>query len=378
MDNNNSMQNLNGPQNFSNQTYNPPPQQYNNKPPKSGLGIAALILSILGCTFVIAIVLAIIDLNKKDGKSKTLSIVALVISGLWLLVGIFGGAGNKNKNNKTSTTTSTEVVTELTTEEVTEEASEEDIADDKSVLQDRLKDDMSLVWFGDVRNDATGNWRYSMYSESDSQETFALEYYKAFFESDDEIHAVINTTNKTTAKISVVGTKLDVTIHEYLEDEEHDANKLFGGDVLKQYLVSIDDGSVEDVVEEQNSEEANSIDKLKVYVNEESAKYGLKMDIVGNGNDISGYIVEIYGYDGDFDKMKSSYIEIIQYIDSSVSEDILSTYFDDNIGKENNIKEEPNIGKINYINFSAPNDIEEFYRIDISTLIYNWNLCNDI
>lgn len=122
---------------------------------------------------------------------------------------------------------------------------------------------------------------------------------------------------------------------------------------------------------EEEAVDDNTIEGLKTFVNNKSTEYGLKMDIVGNGNDVSGYIVEIYGYEGDFDKMKSSYVDISQYIDSSLSSSDLEEYYDENIGKENNIKEEPKIGQINYINFSAPNDVEDFYRIDISTLKYN-------
>ena len=277
---NNGPQNFNqmnsGPQNFNNQSY-VPPQQQSNKPKNSGLGIAALILSILGCTFVIAIILAIIDLTKKDGKNKILSKVALGISGFWLLIGIIGSIGNKNNKN-TDTAVTTEVSSEELTEEITEvssESSEEVSSDDKTALQDKIKDEKSLVWFGDVRNDNTGKWRYSMYSANDSQETFAADYYKAFFENDDEIHAVINTTNKTTAKVSVVGSQLDVTIHEYVEDEEHDANALFGGSVLKQYLVNISDGSIEEISDGTESSEEYTEDNADiVLVAGELGEYG--------------------------------------------------------------------------------------------------------
>ena len=85
-----SIQNNNVPQNFNNQSYNTPPQM-NNKPPKSGLGIAALILSILGCTFIIGAILNILaiiiaffvnnspfpfeDANQEKGKLVTSSSV---------------------------------------------------------------------------------------------------------------------------------------------------------------------------------------------------------------------------------------------------------------------------------------------------------------
>lgn len=125
-----SIQNNNVPQNFNNQSYNTPPQM-NNKPPKSGLGIAALILSILGCTFIIGAILAIIDITKKDGKNKILSKISLGICGFWLLIGIVGSLGKKD-NNDTSSSNSTEV-TETTVAADTPEDQLNDLAIGDSV-----------------------------------------------------------------------------------------------------------------------------------------------------------------------------------------------------------------------------------------------------
>lgn len=72
-----------------------PPKKQGN----SALGILALIFSILGCTFFVAIILAIIDLCKKDGRKKSLSIAALIICGIWLL----GGIGNMIKKDTANT-----------------------------------------------------------------------------------------------------------------------------------------------------------------------------------------------------------------------------------------------------------------------------------
>lgn len=52
----------------------------------SGLGIAALIFSALGFTFWLGIILAIIDFCKKNGKKKTCSVIAVIISLLWILL----------------------------------------------------------------------------------------------------------------------------------------------------------------------------------------------------------------------------------------------------------------------------------------------------
>ena len=90
----------------------------------SGLGIAALILSFLGCTFILGLILAIVDLTNKDGTNKTISKIAIGICGLWILLGIliFGSnilsAGLRYKNKES------EVVTTETVKEDTDESIE--------------------------------------------------------------------------------------------------------------------------------------------------------------------------------------------------------------------------------------------------------------
>ena len=93
-----------------------------NENKNSALGIVALVLSILGCTFVIGAILAIIDLCKNDGRKKVLPIISLVICGIWLLVGILGGKGLSEKNNQKSTTDNNVITTENIIVDTTEES----------------------------------------------------------------------------------------------------------------------------------------------------------------------------------------------------------------------------------------------------------------
>lgn len=99
----------------------------------------------------------------------------------------------------------------------------------------------------DVRNDKTGNWRISLIAENIEMQNCALDYYKHYFKDDKEIHAIVNFNYNTTTKISVVGNKLDVSVFEYVKKEEHDANLLFSGQLLKEYLVDKETGAVEEV-----------------------------------------------------------------------------------------------------------------------------------
>ena len=107
-------------------------------------------------------------------------------------------------------------------------------------------DDINFV-ISKVRNDSTGNWKVSTIAESIDIQDYALDYYKKYFESDKEIHAIVNFNYNTTTKISVAGNLLDVTIHEYVDKEEHDAKLLFSGMVLKEYHVNMETGAVEEI-----------------------------------------------------------------------------------------------------------------------------------
>lgn len=123
--------------------------------------------------------------------------------------------------------------------------SESPFTDEQKTIQAELEDSISLTWFGEVRNDVTALWRLSECATHDDITEYALDYYKAYFTSDDEIHAVVNFSLNTTNKISVVGSFLSVEVHEYVSGEEHDASTLFGGSLLQSYLIDIDSGKIQ-------------------------------------------------------------------------------------------------------------------------------------
>lgn len=98
-----------------------------------------------------------------------------------------------------------------------------------------------------VRNDVTGNWRISTIAASVKMQKYALSYYKAKIHNDKEIHGIVNFNYNTTTKISVMGNMLDVTVHEYVKGEEHDAALLFSGMLLEEYHVYLDNGDIEKI-----------------------------------------------------------------------------------------------------------------------------------
>ena len=139
-----------------------------------------------------------------------------------ILAAIFGNTGTKD--------------TISSAEQQTEEKQNESTA----------KDDISFV-VTNVPNDVTGNWRIASIAENIEMQDYALDYYKEYFKSDDEIHAIVNFNYKTTTKISVMGNLLDVSVYEYVDKEEHDAKLLFSGMLLKEYHVNKDTGEIEEI-----------------------------------------------------------------------------------------------------------------------------------
>lgn len=148
----------------------------------------------------------------------------------------------------TQTAEATEDRSEKEPTEETEKPSEPEETAETSEYNGKNIDDTGAHFsVSKVRNDTTDNWRISSIAENINIEEYALSYYKKYFSSDAEIHAIVNFSNNTTTKISVAGNVLDVSIYEYVDGEEHDAKLLFGGTLLKQYFVYTDTGEIEEI-----------------------------------------------------------------------------------------------------------------------------------
>ena len=91
----------------------------------------------------------------------------------------------------------------------------------------------------------TGKWRYATISNDVDIQDYVLSYYKEYFKSDDEVHAIINFANKTTTRINCGGDRLLISVLDYVDGEEHDAKKMFGGTPLESYCVYLDNGDIE-------------------------------------------------------------------------------------------------------------------------------------
>ncbi len=101
----------------------------------------------------------------------------------------------------------------------------------------------------DVRNDVTGKLRISVVAENMQMVEYALNYYNRYIHNNEEVHGIVNFNNYTTTYISSLGMddRLFVTVHEYVDGEEHDANLLFSGMVLEDYIVYTDNGDIEKI-----------------------------------------------------------------------------------------------------------------------------------
>lgn len=184
-------------------------------------------------------------------KGKTILVSA--IGGVLVLGGIGAltdkGSDKTNLPNSSNSSISTTTDSDLNSSENNIISSTEleipsrDTATGKS---DKSIDGIIQIKTATVPNDKTGNWRYSAYSESDLDiSEYALSYYDEYFTSDKEIHAVVNFAAKTTTKISCSDGMLFVTVHKYVDGEEHDADLMFSGDVISDYIVYADNGDIE-------------------------------------------------------------------------------------------------------------------------------------
>lgn len=165
----------------------------------------------------------------------------------------------------------TEVVGEVEQEEDLENDSEEkeeepeevssddsDEMDDEEITWDDVKNHDNIIGKSDkdyleisdqkpseVRNDVTGNWRKSTISENVDIQEYLLSYEDLYMQ-EDEVHFIINFNYNTTTVVNKFNGLLFVDINEYVEKEEHDADTLGNGMLLKSYII-YPDGDIEEV-----------------------------------------------------------------------------------------------------------------------------------
>ena len=110
--------------------------------------------------------------------------------------------------------------------------------------------DISVTFYKTVRNDSTGNWRLAVIYDGSDLNSYVGDFYKAYVKDDSEVFGIVNLGLKTSTRVSrVMDNWLDVSVMEYQDGEEHDANLLFSGDELSHYWIDMETGEI-DTLEE--------------------------------------------------------------------------------------------------------------------------------
>jgi len=90
--------------------------------------------------------------------------------------------------------------------------------------------------------DVTGRWRKALVATYEVIQDYAVDYYRAYFKADNEVHVIYNFTLKTVNCLTVSGDTLIVRVTEYVDGEEHDAKVACSGLSLASYRFSISSG----------------------------------------------------------------------------------------------------------------------------------------
>lgn len=140
-------------------------------------------------------------------------------------------------------------------EETTEPEAETEATEDSSEASAPSSgsyevDGISVTYYSSVHGDVTGNWRLAVIYDGSALEDYVVDFYKEFVTDDAEVFGIVNLGLKTTARVSEVmpGT-LDVSVTEYVDGEEHDADALYSGSELRHFWIDMETGEVDSLEE---------------------------------------------------------------------------------------------------------------------------------
>lgn len=153
-----------------------PVRAYVLEPEKnSGLGVAALVFSILGITFFIGIILAVIDLCRKDGRKKFLSIASLCVCAFWLILAISVGGDSNDKEDMVNTESQSVITTQETQQSNVPEREEEK---EPEIREDNFSESTEKLQTGTyVIGEDIDSGKYNFYA---SKGTGTLKIYKSY------------------------------------------------------------------------------------------------------------------------------------------------------------------------------------------------------
>lgn len=161
-------------------------------------------------------------------------VVFLVVGVIGNLLGLGGDAQQPAANNPSASKFETPTVADTKPAIQPTEAESEAT----SVLS------FDVTFSNTFRNDSTGRWRKALIASSETPDQYAVDYYKEYFEADDEVHIIYNFTLNTVNALTVQSGTLFVNITEYQKGEEHDAKEACGGQYYGQYQFNLNTGEL--------------------------------------------------------------------------------------------------------------------------------------
>jgi len=145
----------------------------------------------------------------------------------------------------TETPATTEAVSEVATTEVAQPEAQGDVAPVSGTYE---VDGINVLYHDNVRNDVTGKWRLAVIADGSDLNNYVADFYKYFVRDDSEIFGIVNLTLRTSTLVTPVKEDwLDITITEYQDGEEHDANALYGGASLGEYWINTKTGEIDNL-----------------------------------------------------------------------------------------------------------------------------------
>lgn len=204
-------------------------------------------------------------MKKERPKKKVSKKVVFFVLLFWVIIIICAGMSSEQekiqKENKNSSAQSTTSVASSVSSSSAIESTEPDTSVDETTSVDvpaetpgkayaavqsadtSVLDDMDIK-IQTVRDDVTGNARRTFVTTTKSAEEYAIAYYKEYFESDKEIHFLLNFYSNTMSIISNSGNFLDVRICEHVDGEEHSAKTIGSGQLYAEYYVNLETGEI--------------------------------------------------------------------------------------------------------------------------------------
>lgn len=179
-------------------------------------------------------------------KKKVLKIVVGFFA-ILIILGIIGTAFSSDDNAKNNSEKNETNVSIPNSEAALQEPS---TVSESSEIFDDIPSSVSgvdVTFASSINGDVTGNWRLARVATDKETQDYALDYYKAFFKSDDEIHWIVNFSNNTTASIKCMGDFLFVDIFDYVKGEELSAKDIGSGTLLSEYQITISTGDIEKI-----------------------------------------------------------------------------------------------------------------------------------